>query len=89
MYPSLRGPLVVLLEEDGADEACYGIFVGEDPDDVGAAHDFGMELFDRVCIRYEEVGAVDSIGSDIYTLSSTKHHQNSVWLEAEIRQFSV
>ena len=32
-------PLVVLLGEDGADEAGQGVAVGEDPDDVGAAAD--------------------------------------------------
>jgi len=33
------GPLVVLLGEDGANEADEGVAVGEDPDDVGAPAD--------------------------------------------------
>jgi hypothetical protein len=32
----LLNPLVVLLREDGADEADHGVAVGEDPDAVGA-----------------------------------------------------
>ena len=36
-------PLVVLLGEDGADEAGQGVAVGEDPDDVGAAFDLAVE----------------------------------------------
>jgi len=33
------GPFVVLLGQDGADEADQGVAGGEDPDDVGAAAD--------------------------------------------------
>ena len=37
------GPVVVLLHEDGADEAEDRGLVGEDADDVGAALDLGVE----------------------------------------------
>ena len=37
------GPFVVLLGQDGADEADDGGPVGEDPDDVGAAADLPVE----------------------------------------------
>jgi hypothetical protein len=37
------GPFVVLLGEDGAEEADQGIAAGEDPDDVGAAADLAVE----------------------------------------------
>jgi hypothetical protein len=40
------GPLVVLIGEDGADEADRGGGVGEDPDDVGASLDLLAEPFD-------------------------------------------
>src|SRR5215203_1515778 len=40
---SLDGPFVVLLEQDCADEPGDGGFVGEDPDDVGAALDLAVE----------------------------------------------
>lgn len=33
------GPFVVLLGEDGPDQARHGVAVGEDPDDVGAPAD--------------------------------------------------
>ena len=42
------GPFVVLLGEDGADEAGDGVAVGEDPDDVGAAADLPVQPFLRV-----------------------------------------
>ena len=45
---ALDGPLVVLLEEDGADEAGDGGLVGEDADDLGAALDLAVEPFERV-----------------------------------------
>jgi hypothetical protein len=38
------GPLVVLLGQDGADEADDGGPVGEDPNDVGAAADLTVKL---------------------------------------------
>jgi len=44
----LDGPLVVLLEEDGADEAGDGCLVGEDADDLGAALDLAVEPLERV-----------------------------------------
>jgi hypothetical protein len=39
------GPFVVLLGQDGADEADQRLAVGEDPDDVGAAADLPVEAF--------------------------------------------
>ena len=39
------GPFVMLLGEDGADEADQGVAAGEDPDDVGAASDPAVEPF--------------------------------------------
>src|SRR6266516_4737535 len=39
------GPFVVLLGQDGADEADDGAAAGEDVDDVGAAADFLVEAF--------------------------------------------
>jgi hypothetical protein len=39
------GPFVVLLGQDGADEADDRAAVGEDPDDVGAAADLAVEAF--------------------------------------------
>jgi len=38
-------PLVVLLDEDGADEADDAAAVREDPDDVGAPADLAVEAF--------------------------------------------
>ena len=45
---SADGPLVVLLEQDGADEAGDGCLVGEDADDVRAALDLLVEAFQGV-----------------------------------------
>ena len=41
-------PLVVLLHEDGADEADDGVLVGEDPDDIGSTLDLLVEALQRV-----------------------------------------
>ena len=41
-------PLVVLLGEDGADQADDGVAVREDPDHVGAALDLLVEPLERV-----------------------------------------
>ena len=49
---ALDGPLVVLLEQDGADEAGDRLLVREDADDFGSALDLAVEAFQRV-------GAVD------------------------------
>ena len=46
---ALNGPFVVLLEEQGADEADDGGLVREDPDDIAAALDFAVEPLERVC----------------------------------------
>ena len=45
---ALDGPLVVLLEEDGADEAGDGGFVREDADDLGAPLDLAVQSLERV-----------------------------------------
>src|ERR1700722_8651049 len=42
------GPFIVLLGQDGADEADQGIAAGEDPYDVGPAADFPVQAFLRV-----------------------------------------
>ncbi len=42
------GPLVVLFEHQGADQACDGGFVGEDADRVGAPLDLLVEPFQRI-----------------------------------------
>jgi len=42
---ALFGPFVVLLGQDGADQAGDRVAVGEDADDVGAAADLAVESF--------------------------------------------
>ncbi len=59
---SLDGPLVVLLEQDGADEPGDSGFVGEDADDLGSAFDLAVEALQRVCNRYEDGGADVRLG---------------------------
>ena len=44
----MDGPFVVLFEQDGADKAGNGGFVGEDADDLGAALDLAVEAFDGI-----------------------------------------
>ena len=34
-HDALHGPFVVLLHQDRADEADYGVVVGKDADDIG------------------------------------------------------
>jgi hypothetical protein len=43
---ALHCPFVVLFEQDGADEAGDGVFIGEDANDVGAALDLAVEALD-------------------------------------------
>jgi hypothetical protein len=45
---ALDGPFIVLFEQDGADEAGDGGFVGEDADDVGAPLDLADQPLDGV-----------------------------------------
>ena len=45
---TLDGPLVVLFEQDGADEAGNGSFVGEGADNLGAALDLAIEALERI-----------------------------------------
>ena len=40
--------MIILLEQDSADQAGDGICVGEDADDVGAALDLAIESLQRV-----------------------------------------
>ncbi len=53
---TLNGPLVVLLEEDGADEPDDGIAAGEDADDFHPALDLAVEALNGV--GAVELGAV-------------------------------
>ena len=43
------GPLVVLFEHQGADQADDGGLVGKDADDVGPARDLLVEAFEGSC----------------------------------------
>ena len=45
---TLQGPLVVLLEQQGADQAIDSRFIGEDADDVGTAFDLTVEALQRI-----------------------------------------
>jgi hypothetical protein len=45
---TLDRPLVVLLEQDGVDEALDDGHVGEDADDLGAPLDLAIEALDRI-----------------------------------------
>src|SRR5215813_10730074 len=45
---ALNGPLIVLLEQDRADEANDCILVWEDADDIGASLDLAIEALERV-----------------------------------------
>jgi hypothetical protein len=40
---ALHGPFIVLLKQDGADQAGNGVLVGKDADDVGAALDLAIK----------------------------------------------
>ncbi|MGZ2376154.1 hypothetical protein FB004_1297 [Sinorhizobium medicae] len=48
MIVTLHSQFIVLLEQDGADEADDGVIIGEDADDLGPAFDFAIEALDRV-----------------------------------------
>jgi hypothetical protein len=45
---ALDGPLVVLFEQDRADQADDGIFIGEDADHLGSPLDLAVEALNRV-----------------------------------------
>ena len=60
MYLLERGPLVVLFEEVGADQADDGVIIGEDTDDVGPALDLLVDPLRGAGNRYEDVGAAVS-----------------------------
>ena len=45
---ALHSPLVVLFEQDGADESDDGVLVGEDADDLGSAFDLAVEPLEGV-----------------------------------------
>ena len=46
--PTLDGPFLGLLHQDGADEAADGSLVGEDSDDFGAPLDLAVEALDWI-----------------------------------------
>jgi hypothetical protein len=48
--------LVVLLEQDGADQTYDGGLVGEDADHIGVALDLAVEAFDGIGIGYAGAG---------------------------------
>jgi len=57
-------PVVILLEEDGADEADDRLLVREDADDVGASLELLVQPLKRGRNRYEVNGAsVSAAGS--------------------------
>ena len=45
---TLDGPFIVLFQQQRADQAGYGGFVGEDADDLAASLDLAIESFERV-----------------------------------------
>src|SRR6266536_2562689 len=45
---ALNSPFVILLKQQGPDEAGDGAFIGEDADNIGAALDLAVEAFERV-----------------------------------------
>jgi hypothetical protein len=52
----LEQPLVVLLEQDGADQPGDAGLVGEDADDVGASFDLLIQALQRVGRRTRQLG---------------------------------
>ena len=46
---ALHGPLIILFEEDRADQTRDGGFVREDAHDLGAPFDFAVQAFDGIC----------------------------------------
>ncbi len=52
-------PLVVLLGQDGADQADNGVTVGEDADDVGAAADLAVEKEDHAAVFKHHAPGLD------------------------------
>ena len=45
---ALGGPLIILFQEQRADESHDSIVVGEDADDIGTALDLAIEALERV-----------------------------------------
>ena len=45
---ALNGPFVILLQEQGADQAGDGGLVGEDADDLAASLDLAVEPLQRI-----------------------------------------
>ena len=54
---TLDRPLVILLEQDGADEPGDSSLIRKDANDLGPALDLAVEAFEWVRNRYEEGGA--------------------------------
>jgi hypothetical protein len=44
----LDGPLVVLFEQDRADQPGYGVLIGKDADHLGSALDLAVDAFERI-----------------------------------------
>src|SRR5262249_60366737 len=76
---ALNGPLIVLLEQDRADEANDCILVGEDADDIGAPLDLAIEALERV--GGMQLGAVLAweahVGKDVRL--GLVHHGGELW----------
>jgi hypothetical protein len=53
---TLHGPLIVLLEQQGADQADDGSFVWKDTDDLAAPFDLAVEPLERIGIGYAVAG---------------------------------
>lgn len=45
---ALHGTFIVLFQQDGADESCDGLFIGEDADHLGAMLDLAVQALDGV-----------------------------------------
>ena len=45
---ALDRPLIILLKEDGADEALDRVLVWEDADDIGATFNFAVDALQRI-----------------------------------------
>jgi hypothetical protein len=53
---ALHRPLVVLFEQQGTDETCNRMLVGQYPDHIGAPLDPSVEKFDRIDVNPLEGG---------------------------------
>ena len=53
---ALNRPLVVLFEQQGTDETCNRMLVGQDSDHIGAPLDLSVEKLDRIDVNPLEGG---------------------------------